>query len=177
VVTPVQTVHQAPDVIAMVVDSKLARDYCGDTRGGPHVGVVTVRDGTFPELATPPDTTSDLVERQARLQQPQRSPAPQQSIARASHGRRALDKLDSPVLASTGRATIQPCWVEDGSRRRYRKSRRDAVGGGSGGKAAGQREHSSIRHATDTEWGTRIPGVGGCTESGTRGGRLKVAGV
>jgi len=47
--TPVQTVHPAPDVIPMVVHRKLAPDQFRDTRGGPHVGVVAVRQWSFPQ--------------------------------------------------------------------------------------------------------------------------------
>ena len=51
-------------------------------------------------------------------------------ITLASYGRRALDSLGSPVLDSSGGATIQPCRGEDGSLRRYRKppDQRMAVG-------------------------------------------------
>jgi hypothetical protein len=40
-------VHQAPDVIAVVGDSKLTGDHFGDARGGPHVGVVAVCQRPF----------------------------------------------------------------------------------------------------------------------------------
>ena len=114
--TPVQTVHQASNVIPVVAHPKFASNQFRDPGRGPHVGVVAVRQrsleqqpqqttplgdlefewtsGREPDLqcvgaSSPPsiapahhgtgdalDATSHLIERQARLQQRQRTPTP-----------------------------------------------------------------------------------------------------
>jgi len=94
-VTPVQAVHQASDVIPVIADSKLARDQFGDARRCPHVGTVTLRQGPFQQH---PQQTTLLGRRQlgrptgrgANLQSFDAMPPP--SIVPSHHGTgRTLD--------------------------------------------------------------------------------------
>jgi hypothetical protein len=42
-VSPVQAVHQPPDMITVIMHPKLPLDHLGDARRGPQVGLVAVR--------------------------------------------------------------------------------------------------------------------------------------
>jgi hypothetical protein len=88
-VAPVETVHQAPNVITVVTDPELAPDHFCDARCGPHVGVIAMCQRPFeqyPQQTTLLDGLQFLraAGRRADLQSFGASPSP--GIVPSHHG-------------------------------------------------------------------------------------------